>query len=187
MNTVPRLLWNALLRLQRIVMLATILFTVISICVEVVARYIFHSPIVGLEELAAYVVFWLYFTGGSYGAYERSHISADLSQLFLKNPVSYARAHVVSSFISTAVCVYAIPWGWEYFKWGRDMNELSNATFLGETYPVMYFQAAVPVGIVLMAFYFFMEFTQWFKYGFIDKKLPEAMRAPRQEIDSWIG
>ncbi|MDY3868644.1 MAG: TRAP transporter small permease subunit, partial [Pyramidobacter sp.] len=113
MKTALLFLWNTLLRLQRIVMLLTICITTLAVFIEVIMRYIFKTPLVGIEELAAYVAFWLYFIGGTYGSYERSHISADMSSLVFKNKVSYARSHTVTSLITTGVCVYAIPWAWE--------------------------------------------------------------------------
>lgn len=187
MKTALLFLWNTLLRLQRIVMLLTICITTLAVFIEVIMRYIFKTPLVGIEELAAYVAFWLYFIGGTYGSYERSHISADMSSLVFKNKVSYARSHTVTSLITTGVCAYAVPWAWEYVMWSLEMNEQSIATFMGNTYPVVYFQSSVLVGMVLMAFYFFIEFCQWFHVGFIACSVPDEMMSARKEIDSWIG
>ena len=181
------MLWNGLLRLQRIIMLATICFTTSAIFVEVIMRYVFKSPFVGLEELAAYVAFWLYFIGGSYGSYERSHISADLSQLLFKNKLHYAKSRSFTSLVSTALCLYVLPWAYDYVKWGFAMNEQSRATMFGETYPVVYFQASIFIGLALMAFYFFVEFCQWAKAAFITHEVPKELLSPREEIGSWIG
>lgn len=181
------ILWNGLLRAQRIVMLATICFTTSAIFLEVIMRYVFQAPLVGLEELAAYVAFWLYFIGGSYGSYERSHISADLSQLLFRNKLHYAKSHMVTSLIATALCLYILPWAYDYVHWGFVMNEQSRSTLLGDTYPVVYFQASILVGLALMAFYFFVEFCQWTKAVFITREVPEELLSAREEIDSWIG
>lgn len=179
-------LWNTLLRLQRIVMLLSIVLTLAAVFSEIIARYILKSPFVGIEELAAYCAFWLYFIGGSYGAYERSHISADISSVVLKDRIKYARFHTCVSLLTTLIAAYAVPWAYEYFMWGWEMNEQSRATFGGSSYPVVYFQAAIPVGLALMTFYFFAEFCQWFKCGFIDRAVPDEMMSARGEIDSWI-
>ena len=92
--------WHFMLRAQRVVMLLSICFSTIAVFIEVIMRYFFETPLIGIEELAAYVAFWLYFIGGSYGAYERSHISADLSQLIFKNKLNYAKSHAITSLIS---------------------------------------------------------------------------------------
>lgn len=180
-------LWDTLLRAQRIIMLLTICITTAAVFLEVIMRYFLNTPLVGIEELAAYVAFWLYFIGGSYGSYERSHISADLSQLIFKNKVNYAKAHFVSSLISGLAILYILPWAYEYVKWGFEMNEQSRSTFLGDSFSVVYFQASILVGLSLMCFYFFVESCQWFKAAFIDREVPQHMLSPREEIDSWIG
>ena len=180
-------LWNTLLRAQRIVMLLTICITTAAVFLEVIMRYFFQAPLVGIEEFAAYTAFWLYFIGGSYGAYERSHISADLSQLLFKNRLTYAKSHFVTSLVSALSILYVLPWAYDYVKWGFEMNEQSRSTFLGDSFSVVYFQASVLVGLALMSFYFFVESFQWFKAAFIDRSVPDAMLVAREEIDSWIG
>lgn len=168
-------------------MLLTICITTAAVFLEVIMRYFFKAPLVGIEELAAYIAFWLYFIGGSYGSYERSHISADLSQLVFKNELNYAKVHFISSLISAVAILYILPWAYEYVKWGFQMNEQSRSTFMGDSFPVVYFQASILVGLSLMCFYFFVESFQWFKAAFIDRKVPEKMFSAREEIDSWIG
>lgn len=168
-------------------MLLSICFSTVAVFIEVIMRYFFKAPLVGIEELAAYVAFWLYFIGGSYGAYERSHISADLSQLFFKDKINYAKSHAITSLISAFAALYSLSWAYDYVKWGWVMNEQSRATFLGNTYPVFFFQSSIFVGLTLMSFYFFVEFSQWFKAAFVDHRVPENLLAAREEIDSWIG
>ena len=43
-------LWNTLLRAQRIVMLLTICITTAAVFLEVIMRYFFQAPLVGIEE-----------------------------------------------------------------------------------------------------------------------------------------
>lgn len=179
--------WHFMLRAQRVAMLLSICFSTIAVFIEVIMRYFFETPLIGIEELAAYVAFWLYFIGGSYGAYERSHISADLSQLIFKNKLNYAKSHAITSLISALAAFYSLSWAYKYVKWGWVMNEQSRATFLGSTYPVFFFQLSIFVGLALMSFYFFIEFFQWFKAAFMDRHVPENLLVAREEIDSWIG
>jgi TRAP-type C4-dicarboxylate transport system permease small subunit len=168
-------------------MLFTICFSTAAVFLEVIMRYFFQSPLVGIEELAAYVAFWLYFIGGAYGSYERSHISADISQLVFKNKLHYAKSHAITSLISSFAALYALFWAFDYVKWGFEMNEQSRSTFLGSTYPVVFFQASIFIGLALMSFYFFIESCQWFKAAFVDRQVPEKLLVAREEIDSWIG
>jgi TRAP-type C4-dicarboxylate transport system permease small subunit len=179
-------IWETLLKMQRIVMLLTICISASAIMAEVLMRYIFKISIVGIEELAAYIAFWLYFIGASYGTYERSHIKAELTHLLLKNPRSYAISRALTSFISFALSFYAIILAYRYAEWGIRRMEQSNSTFLGSTYPVFYFQFSLLAGFVLMCFYFLVEFLQWIKPILKNETVHSEMMSARKDIKSWI-
>jgi TRAP-type transport system small permease protein len=181
-----RFIWEMLLKVQRIIMLLTICVSTSAIMAEVLMRYIFKTSIIGIEELAAYIAFWLYFIGSSYGTYERSHIKAELTHMLIKNPRYYAMSRAVTSFISFALSFYAIILAYRYAEWGVRRMEQSSATFLGSTYPVVYFQFSLLVGFVLMCFYFFVEFLQWFIPVLKNQPVPSEMMSARKETESWI-
>jgi TRAP-type transport system small permease protein len=179
-------IWTALLKLQRVVMLVAICVCASAIMTEVVMRYVLKKSIVGIEELAAYLAFWLYFIGASYGTYERSHIKAELTHLLLKNPRHYAASRALTSFISFALSSYAIVLAYRYAEWGIRRMEQSNSTFLGNTYPVLYFQFSLLVGFALMCFYFLIEFLQWITPLLKREPVPSEMMSARSETSSWI-
>ena len=181
-----RFIWEMLLKVQRIVMLLTICISTSAIMAEVVMRYIFKTSIVGIEELAAYIAFWLYFIGSSYGTYERSHIKAELTHMIIKNPKYYSISRAVTSFISVVLSGYAVILAYRYAGWGIRHMEQSSATFLGSTYPVLYFQFSLLVGFILMCFYFLVEFLQWITPILKNEPVPEEMMSARKETESWI-
>lgn len=181
-----RFIWEMLLKVQRLVMLLTICICTSAIMAEVLMRYIFKTSLIGIEELAAYFAFWLYFIGSSYGTYERSHIKAELTHMIIKNPRYYAMSRVVTSFISFALSFYAIILAYRYAEWGIHRLEQSSTTFLGSTYPIVYFQFSLLVGFALMCFYFFVEFLQWFIPVLKNQPVPIEMMSTREEIKSWI-
>jgi len=181
-----RFIWDMLLKMQRIVMLLTICISTSAIMAEVLMRYIFKTSIVGIEELAAYIAFWLYFIGASYGTYERSHIKAELTHMLIKNPKYYAISRAVTSFISFALSGYAVILAYHYAEWGIRRMEQSSATFLGSTYPVVYFQFSLLVGFTLMCFYFLVEFLQWITPILKNEPVPSEMMSSRKETESWI-
>ncbi len=186
MKKVAQFLWVFLLKAQRLVMLVGICLATTAVFIEVIMRYVFQAPFVGIEELAAYSAFWIYFIGGAYGAYERSHIKAELTHLIFGNSLGYAKARAMTSLISFCAAGYAVPWAYEYFVWGIVRREQSSSTFLGSTYPVVIFQTSILVGLSLMCFYFFVEFVQWLDVIFVKKSIPEEMLSSRKEIESWI-
>ncbi len=181
-----RVLWSLLLKIQRVIMLASIIVTTSAIMIEVIMRYIFHSSILGVQELAAYTALWLYFSGAAYGTYSRSHITAELTHLIFQNPRHMAVIKLVTNLISLGLLVYIIPWGWRYFEWGITRHEQSSSTFLGRTYDIVFFQSAIFYGIVLMAFYFLVEVIVLARLLLTNSDIPQDLMHEREEIETWI-
>ena len=55
------------------------------ICVATFFRYILEGNLYGYEEWVKILAFWLYFMGAAVGAYNRTHIRADLVNAYLKD------------------------------------------------------------------------------------------------------
>ncbi len=175
-----------LLKCQRTIMLVSLLIVILGMIIEVLSRYIFKISIVGIEEFAAYVAIWLYFIGASYGSYERSHISAELVHLIFKDPKQYAKVRALTSFVTSIIIFYSLPWAYKYFIWGMTRKEISIATLFGSHYRVYYFQLAIFVGLLLMGSYSLIEGIQWMQPIIKGTSIPNEMMNPREEIESWI-
>jgi TRAP-type C4-dicarboxylate transport system permease small subunit len=91
MKKIGLMVWNGLLYFQKGFIIIAGCVVVVLIFIEVMLRYVFGSPLFGVEELVTLIAMWLYFLGASYGAYERSHIKAELVHLWFKTPRSLAR------------------------------------------------------------------------------------------------
>jgi len=186
MGKLANFIWVGLLKIQRLVLVISVCISTTAVFIEVILRYCFNTSFVGIEELAAYCAFWMYFIGASYGAYERSHIKAELTHLIFGNTINYARCRALTSFISFAATAYVIPWAYDYVVWGFQMGEQSSSTLLGSTYPVVYFQISIFIGLCLMSFYFLVEFIQWIRIVLKNKKIPSEMLTSRIEAQTWI-
>ena len=178
--------WDGLVKVQRLILVISVSIATTAVFTEVILRYVFSSSFVGIEELAAYCAFWMYFAGASYGAYERSHIKAELTHLIFGTSLNYARCRALTSFISFSAATYIIPWSWDYVVWGFERGEQSRSTLLGSTYPVVWFQISIFIGLCLMSFYFLVEFIQWVKIIRKNKDIPAEMLNARKESETWI-
>jgi len=183
---VTHAIWVGVLKAQRVVMLMALCLSVVLMLICVLMRYVFEDPIVGAGPLAAYVAFWLYFIGASYSSYEHGHIAADISHLVFKNPRTYAKLRAIISFISFALLGVMIPVSLDWLVFSYTNHERSVATLFGSLYPVVYFQAAVTFGFVLMAFYSLVEFIQYLLYFVRKEPIPKEMFMVRKEIGSWM-
>ena len=134
------------------IILAGCVVTVL-IFIEVMLRYVFGSPLFGVEELITMIAMWMYFLGAAYGAYERSHIKAELVHLWFKKPRSLAVINSIGSFITVVLSLIMVSWSYPYFVWGIQEGEMSQALLL----PMVLSQSAVFFGAILMSIYFIAE------------------------------
>lgn len=152
-----RVLWRWVGSLQNIVMVLTSVAIVVLILLQVLLRYFFMMPLMGVEELACLCGFWLYFIGSANGARERSHIKADLLNVFIKNERGLAAAKTCSSLILLFLSGLFVEWTFGYLQWSMKSWERSPALSI----PMVYAQASLLVSAVLMFFYFFIEFLDY--------------------------
>lgn len=154
-----KFVWDAVLLIQRISMIICITLFTLLICTEVLFRYFLHRPLYGIEELAAYAAFWLYFMGGAHGAFQRNHISASIINLvFKKHPRTEIFITTVRSLLTTVVCVWMTVLAYDFFIWGLQRNERS----LELDMEMAWFHSPVFFGLALMSLYFFVEFIDHF-------------------------
>jgi TRAP-type C4-dicarboxylate transport system permease small subunit len=149
--------WRALDWAQQIVMVTTSVAIVLLILVQVVLRYFLMMPLMGVEELACLCGFWLYFTGAANGSRERSHIKADLLNVFIKNERVVCSVKAVVSFVLIVLAGIFTEWTISYFRWSLKSWERSPALSI----PMVYAQASLMINAALMFFYFFIEFLDY--------------------------
>jgi TRAP-type C4-dicarboxylate transport system permease small subunit len=152
-------IWNALVYLQRwFLIIAGCLITVL-VFIEVMLRYVFESPLFGIEELIVFIAMWLYFIGAALGAHERSHIKADVIHVWVKSARGMAIIHTINSVITVTLSAIMASWCYDYFLFGIQKGGQSPALRI----PLVLPQSAVFVGAILMTLYFFVELVDNFR------------------------
>jgi TRAP-type C4-dicarboxylate transport system permease small subunit len=177
-----RMTWVGMLKLQRVVMLTSICMCLSAMVGEVVARTL-NMSLLGVEDLGAYVGFWLYFVGAGYSAYQRNHVKAEFMNAIVHNPQVYTKLRALASGLAFALCSYATLWSYQYLHWAILAHEDAISTLFGRLYPAVYFQASIPFGLTLMTFYFLIEFIQWCRPLVRGIPVPEEIYSARKEID----
>ncbi|MGQ9776751.1 MAG: TRAP transporter small permease, partial [Thermodesulfobacteriota bacterium] len=150
-------IWNGLLNFQKGFMIVAGYLATMLVFVEVLLRYVFGSPLFGIEEMICFIAMWLYFTGATYGAYERSHIKAELIHLLVKTPRSLAFVKAFGSLITLNLSIIMVNWSYNYFVLGIKKGETSPALLL----PMVVSQSAIFFGAILMTLYFLVEFVDY--------------------------
>ena len=150
----------------------------VLISTEAFYRYWLKEDLFGYEEWVKLMAFWLYFTGGAYGAYNDTHVSADLVNSFMpegrtRRTMVFIR-QLLTSFLSLAF-VYL---GYYFFMYGLlgplpkdiltvawngtgltfNMVNLWKLKAIARTtvwqIPLWMSYAAIFIGLIFMAIYF---------------------------------
>ncbi|AXS40065.1 TRAP transporter small permease [Breoghania sp. L-A4] len=147
-------LWAFKLWLQKLMLVVTCAGVTILVMMEIIFRYFLFLPLHGIEELATYLAVWTYFIGGAYGAYERSHISASLLDVIVKNAKVIGAIDLIIKLITLVVAAWMTVWVVQYLLWSIERRPHS----LELQMPLYYVHAAMAVGLGLMSFYFLVDF-----------------------------
>jgi TRAP-type C4-dicarboxylate transport system permease small subunit len=152
----PRPLWTAKLALQRFVLAVTGALVTILIFVQVVTRYFLGESIFGIEEAASFLAIWLYFIGGAYGAYERGHISASLVDLIVPGDRARQAIKAFTSVLTVILAGWMTVWASSYFLLSLQRGPMSLELGI----QLGWVHAAIPLGLILMTFYFAVELLE---------------------------
>lgn len=129
----------------------TILISTVALMefVQVVMRYIFEIPIMGLEEVLVYPTLWLYFLGSVNASREDTQIKANVLDVFLKTDRSKLTVRVIADALSLVTCSWLTWWAWEYFRYALRVWKESPTLYI----PTFYAECAMFIGMVFMTFY----------------------------------
>ncbi len=150
--------WKYLGMIQKIIMIVSSMTILALVLVQVALRYVFKMPLMGVEEVATMVGFWLYFMGASWGTAERTHIKADLMEAVIKNPKKLIWVKTITALIAVILAGMMVYWGYGYFLWGIQKGQASPTLMI----PMIYSQSSVFIGAILMLFYFCIELLDYF-------------------------
>ena len=141
--------WAGIDRIWQTISVVTSASCLLLMLSDVFARYVIKKPVMGLEEVICMIAFWAYFMGSAHGSYERSHIKAEMIEVFIKNINIQNKIKILTDlFTAVIACIVAV-WGFEYFMWGIQRGETSPFLLI----PRVYSQSAISLGLLLMAIY----------------------------------
>jgi len=123
-------------------------------------RYIIGGDLYGFEEWVKLFAFWLYFMGGAYGAYNNTHVSADVVDSYMKDGVLKRLTIFFRNLITSGISILFTWYGYEFFMFGF-MGPLGTGIALPKTtvwqIPLWTSYLAVFLGLIFMTYYFTMR------------------------------
>ena len=129
----------------------TLLITTVAVIslYQVIMRYVFEVPVMGLEEILVYPTVWLYFLGSVNASREDTQIKANVLDVFLKTEHSRLIVRVIADVMSLVVSAWLTYWAWGYFKYAFRIWKESPTLYI----PTFYAEASVFIGLLLMTIY----------------------------------
>ena len=112
-------------------------------------RYVLHMDFFGSEELILFAAFWLYFIGSVLATRDDSHISADMTDFFVKNIKIKRALYVYKYALSLIITLVGVVWAWNYIVWSASMNARSPAF----KFPMLIAQSPILFSFILSAIY----------------------------------
>ncbi len=142
---------NLLVRLERGLIIFFCLALAALMVVQIILRYVFLAPFLGIEEAAVLLGLWIYFLGVIHVTRTRQHLSGGVFRLFIKSP-AVVRAmevfkHALCAVSSGLFLYFSIAY------WIATANSGRSSTYLG--WPTTIWISAMVVGF-LIAFLLFM-------------------------------
>lgn len=151
------IIWKAVERIMTAILVVASALLVIIMGISVFMRYVLNSTLFGSEELLALLAIWLYWIGGAYGSYEDSHISADMTNLFIRNVKVRNIYKTIMSGVTTVIsAIFAY---WSIVEYGIQNIQAGTVT-TALRMPQVYGKMAITVGLCLMFIYSLYHFIR---------------------------
>jgi TRAP-type C4-dicarboxylate transport system permease small subunit len=120
---------------------------------QVLLRYVFELPILGIEEISVLLGEWVYFLGAAHATWRNEHIRGGLASLFLKGE----RARLVLRAFGDVVCLM-INCGLAYYAaayWVDIVNSGRTSVYL--SWPSALWVTSMALGLILMSIYLLLR------------------------------
>ncbi|MEG1641491.1 MAG: TRAP transporter small permease subunit [Synergistaceae bacterium] len=137
----------------------SVLLTII-ISASTIMRYVLEIDLYGYEEWIKIFAFWLYFMGAAYGSYNKSHVSADLVQSYVKDGLIKKIIILIRTLITFGISLLFTWYGYDFFVFSY-LGPLGIGIAIPKTVawriPLWTANISILIGLASMSYYFFWD------------------------------
>ncbi|MEA5058494.1 MAG: TRAP transporter small permease subunit [Candidatus Pelethousia sp.] len=152
-NKTLKIIYKVIISVQRFAAMLVGIAVPLIVVYQVLLRYVFKSPLMGIEELLIFFIIWLYMLGGSVASEQRNHIECGILTLYIKKDSHMKLFRCFKSVFSMAVCAWLLYWGYWYFSYSLKMWKISDILHI----PMFFGESAIFIGFLLMFFFGMLE------------------------------
>ncbi len=149
-----------------LVCFSTSVLLAVLISAATFVRYVLHGDLYGYEEWVKLFAFWLYFSGAAIGAFNGTHVSADLVHSYVPEGLFKRLLVVLKGVVTLGVTLLFVWYGYDFFMFGF-MGPLGTGIALPKTtiwrIPLWTSYLAIFLGLIFMAFYFLLDLLRSLK------------------------
>ena len=131
----------------------------VLVTIQVLLRYVFHLPLMGIEELLLFPAIWLYMLGGASASRDRAHIECGVLVLYIRKERTLAVFRLARTLVSLVISCWLTYWAFWFFSYSLRLWKLSDLLYL----PMFFGESAIFIGLVLMTFYTAIELMDGFR------------------------
>lgn len=139
-----------------VIIVLNLIAIAILMFIQVLMRYVFRSPLMGIEELCYFPTTWLYLFGAVKASSEKGQLVARVLEIFFKKMRSVYLLRGIAAVLSTLILMWLTYWGYDYLKYALRVDKETDMLFIRWIYA----EAIVFVSMALMLFYTVVEVVE---------------------------
>ena len=125
--------------------------------IQVLLRYVFNAPLMGIEEMLMFPTTWLYMCGAVKASSEKTQIVARVVEIFLKRQRSVYLLRAIGAAASTVVLIWVMKWGYDFFRYSLRVWKESPTLYI----PTFWYEGVVFFSLVFILIYTICEITEY--------------------------
>lgn len=157
-QSLPRKLISYVDRVLGVFVMLNILALAVLVFTQVLLRYVFRSPLLGIEELCYFPASWLYLYAAVYASSEKSQLYARVLEIFVKDKRRVYLLRCAAAVVTTSILCWLTYWGYDLLKYSMRVEKLTDTLFI----PWVLAEGSVFVAFALMLFYTLVEIVDYY-------------------------
>mgnify|MGYP000985851403 FL=1 len=133
METRQFALRRVLVPLDRIldgVIVLSIIAISLLVFVQVLLRYVFRSPLMGIEELCLFPTTWLYLAAAVKASSEQNQLIARVLEIFFHRKKQIFLLRAIAAFVAAGILIWLTNWGYDFLKYSLRVEKTSDTLFI---------------------------------------------------------
>ena len=164
-------------RLLDILIVLSILAIALLVFGQVLLRYVFRAPLMGIEELCYFPTAWLYLFAAVKASSEQNQLIARVLEVFFSRKKYVYLLRSIAAVIGSGILMWLTYWGYDFLKYTLRVQKLSDSLFI----PWVYAEASVFICMALMLVYTVVECIEYLRL-FMITPLESIFSVEKEEI-----